>query len=243
MATSAVGLSAAYAARPVAATVIGAAAAPLRPPGSRTRSGLQHFAAGIVFSVAAVELLPDVTASHTPPEIAFAFSLGVLLMLGLRGVLAESADGGATASLPLTLLTAVAIDVFVDGVLLGIGFTLGAGAGRLLAFALALEALSLGVATTLALTARAVRHMRVLAIMLGVALLFLVGGLLGAALLSGLSAHALSLVAAFALAALLYLVTEELLAEAHETPDVPLVTALFFLGFLIFLVLGMLERS
>ena len=46
---------------------------------------------------------------------------------------------------------------------------------------------------------------------------------------------------AFALAALLYLVTEELLAEAHETPDVPLVTALFFVGFLLFLMLGMLE--
>ena len=46
---------------------------------------------------------------------------------------------------------------------------------------------------------------------------------------------------AFALAALLYLVTEELLAEAHETPDVPLVTALFFAGFLRFLLLGMPE--
>jgi ZIP family zinc transporter len=35
----------------------------------------------------------------------------------------------------------------------------------------------------------------------------------------------------FALVALLYLVVEELLAEAHAEPDKPLATALFFAGF------------
>ncbi len=35
----------------------------------------------------------------------------------------------------------------------------------------------------------------------------------------------------FALVALLYLVVEELLAEAHAEPDEPLATALFFAGF------------
>ena len=64
---------------------------------------------------------------------------------------------------------------------------------------------------------------------------------LGVLLLNGLSAHALSPALAFTRAALLFLVTEELPAEAHETPDVPLVTALFFVGFLIFLIPGMLE--
>ena len=36
----------------------------------------------------------------------------------------------------------------------------------------------------------------------------------------------------FGLIALLYLVTEELLVEAHEHPDSPLITAMFFVGFL-----------
>lgn len=31
---------------------------------------------------------------------------------------------------------------------------------------------------------------------------------------------------------LLYLVTEELLVEAHEKPDTPLISATFFVGFL-----------
>ena len=37
--------------------------------------------------------------------------------------------------------------------------------------------------------------------------------------------------------ALLYLVTEELLVEAHETPDRPWVAAMFFAGFLLLLLL------
>ena len=36
----------------------------------------------------------------------------------------------------------------------------------------------------------------------------------------------------FGLIALLYLVTEELLVEAHEQPDSPVITAMFFVGFL-----------
>ena len=40
-------------------------------------------------------------------------------------------------------------------------------------------------------------------------------------------------VVALILAALLYLVTEQLLAEAHEVKDTPLVTAMLFFGFLL----------
>ncbi len=40
---------------------------------------------------------------------------------------------------------------------------------------------------------------------------------------------------AFGLIALLYLVTEELLVEAHERPDTPLITSMFFIGFLLLL--------
>jgi hypothetical protein len=44
---------------------------------------------------------------------------------------------------------------------------------------------------------------------------------------------------AFAVAALLYLVTEELLREAHERPDSALSTAMFFMGFLLLLMIQM----
>lgn len=71
----------------------------------------------------------------------------------------------------------------------------------------------------------------------GLALLFLVGA--SATLPRSLSAEWLELVLSFGLAALLFLVTEELLIEAHENPESPLLIANFFGGFLLFLLLGM----
>ncbi len=47
-------------------------------------------------------------------------------------------------------------------------------------------------------------------------------------------------------AALLYLVTEELLVEAHkalDAPETPLTTAAFFVGFVVLFLTGMLVQS
>ena len=54
---------------------------------------------------------------------------------------------------------------------------------------------------------------------------------------AALSAPVVTGFLAFGLVALLYLVTEELLVEAHETPDRPWVAAMFFVGFLLLLLL------
>lgn len=44
-----------------AATIIGGGAiAMIHTPGPKLRSGIQHFAAGLVFAAVAVEILPDV---------------------------------------------------------------------------------------------------------------------------------------------------------------------------------------
>jgi zinc transporter, ZIP family len=72
------------------------------------------------------------------------------------------------------------------------------------------------------------------------ALLIGVGALLGVTVLGGLSSNALGGVLAFGSAALLYLVTEELLVEAHSVGETPLMSSLFFAGFLVLLVIEML---
>ncbi len=74
------------------------------------------------------------------------------------------------------------------------------------------------------------------------ALIVLVSAGLGSTLFAGLSGAPLVGVLSFATAALLYLVTEELLAEAHNIPDTALATAMFFLGFLGLLVLEIVSR-
>ena len=80
---------------------------------------------------------------------------------------------------------------------------------------------------------------RVIATTSGFAGLLLVGAGAGALLLTGASGAALDGVLSFGLAALLYLVTEELLVEAHEAPETPLLTAMFFFGFIVLLVIEM----
>ena len=68
----------------------------------------------------------------------------------------------------------------------------------------------------------------------------IIGAVLGRTLLVDASVHALAALLAFGCAALLFLVTE-LLIEAHVSANTSVTTARFFVGFLIFLLLGMAE--
>lgn len=236
-----------YSLLPTAAMAGGGAIAAWRPPGPALRSAILHFAAGVVFSVVAVELLPDVVKGHAPVQVVIGFALGVAAMLGVRGLTrrAEQAGegGGKAASatgMPLGLLVGVGVDVAIDGLLLGIAFAAGAKEGILLTLALTVEVLSLGLATSTTLGVAGLPRVRAAGAVAALALLFFVGAAAGATLLRGLSGHALEIVLSFGLAALLFLVTEELLVEAHEEEETPWLTAAFFVGFLLFLVLGMM---
>ncbi len=228
----------------------GAALAVWRRPGAGLRSALLHFAAGVVFAVVAVELLPFVVRHPAPATVALGFSLGVAAMLGLRALthrLGEPLEGlGPTTSgaavgapaLPWGLLLAIGLDIFFDGLLLGIGFVAGAKAGLLLTLALTIELLSLGLAMALALRQQGQRRGRTIALVAGTSLLLPLG--VGSGLLAFGTTNGPFFVGvlAFGLAALLFLVTEELLGEAHEEPDTPLRTLAFFAGFLLLLLLS-----
>jgi ZIP family zinc transporter len=49
-----------YSLSPVLAAILGAIVSAMRSPPPALRSAIQHFAAGVVFPVVAVELLPDI---------------------------------------------------------------------------------------------------------------------------------------------------------------------------------------
>ena len=51
--------------------------------------------------------------------------------------------------------------------------------------------------------------------------------------------HLNTVVLAFGSAALLFVVTEQLLVKAHKQPEAPLLAASFFVGFLLVLILDM----
>ena len=144
------------------------------------------------------------------------------------------------ATQPTSLLLTLGVDIALDGLLIGLGFAAGAKQGLLLTIALTLEVLFLGMSGAVARGGAGASRARIIATTSGFAGLLLAGVGAGAPLLTEASATVLDAVLSFGLAALLYLVTEELLVEAHETPETPLLTAMFFLGFIVLLVIEIL---
>ncbi|GJD19973.1 zinc transporter [Rivularia sp. IAM M-261] len=215
---------------PVAAATIGGAIAAWRTPGPRLKSIVQHFAAGVVFAAAAGELLPDLVHEKSLAATIIGGSLGVAVMLGVKQLVKKASE-------PISLIAVVGVDVFIDGLIIGIGFAAGAKEGILLTIALTIEILFLSLSVSTVLSQDNASRGRLMLTTLGIALLLPIGAVIGAVLLGGLSGFSLATFFAFGLIALLYLVTEELLVEAHEIPDTPLTVAVFFVGFLLLIVI------
>jgi ZIP family zinc transporter len=161
-------------------------------------------------------------------------------MLGMKRLAEQFGQKSLTqVSQPTSLILTLAVDIALDGVLIGVGFAAGQKQGLLLTIALTLEVLFLGLSGGAALKGAGASRTKVVAITLGFAGFLLAGAGAGALLLSGVSGTVLDAVLAFGVAALLYLVTEELLVEAHEVPETSFQTAMFFVGFIVLLIIEM----
>ncbi|WP_454888036.1 ZIP family metal transporter [Sphingomonas oryzagri] len=209
---------------PVAAVLLGSLVAVTKRPSEAVVSAMQHLAAGVVFAAAAVEILPQVMHEGSPIATFIGGAIGIIVMLSLKAV-----EGRAKG--PIAMLAAVGVDILIDGLVLGLAFVAGGKAGLLLTIALTLEVLFLGLTVTTELGETVRSKARIVAITVGIALLLPIG----AALATPVALFPPVVIAgflSFGLMALLYLVTEELLVEAHEKPDTPLISAMFFIGFL-----------
>lgn len=214
---------------PVIAAIFGAVIAAYRRPGPTLASAIQHFAAGVVFAAAAGEVLPSLKHGTSVWPIIVGGGLGIAAMLFIKWL-------GQRNKGPTGLVALVGIDVYIDGLVLGLGFAASSKTGILLTIALTLEVLFLGLSLAAELGEAAFSRARILFTIVIMTLLLPLGALTASSV-AQFSPPILTGFFAFGLVALLYLVTEELLVEAHETPDQPWVTALFFVGFLLLLVL------
>lgn len=228
---------------PVFTMLAGGIIAVYKKPDNNIRSLILHFAAGVVFSVVAVELLPDIVKEHKPLQVIIGFASGLIAMLVIKKF-AEAKEEkeieNSIAKLPMSLLVAICVDIFIDGLLLGIGFAAGSKEGMLLAVALSVELLSLGMATATELGENKLNKRKSIITIAVLSMVFFFSAILGATLLHNLSDSAMEIVLSFGLSALLFLVTEELLMEAHKEKETVWHTSSFFIGFLLFLILGMI---
>ncbi|ULE35720.1 ZIP family metal transporter [Mycobacterium sp. IDR2000157661] len=214
---------------PVVTGIVGGVVAVLRSPRPAVVSGVQHFAAGVVMAAVAGEVLPQLRERGPLWLIVIGFAAGVALLVGMRQFEGEdSSDSG----LPVSFLVVVAIDLFIDGLLVGTGAAVSTKTAMIIAIALTVEVLFLCLSVALRLTGSGVSRLTTVALIGLLTLSVALGAILGALLLGDAGPALLGLVLAFAAAALLWLVVEELLVEAHETPDRPWMAAMFFVGFL-----------
>lgn len=100
-----------------------------------------------------------------------------------------------------------------------------------------LEILFLGLAVSTELREAGIPRFKAAGVAAALGLATAVGAIGGAAVLGGAGHTTLAAVLAFGAAALLYLVVEELLVEAHEEAETPILSAMFFVGFLALFVL------
>jgi ZIP family zinc transporter len=228
---------------PAAVALAGGVLAALWHPSHRARSLIQHFAAGVVLAALAVELLPEIEREHAPAQVlAGAFAVGALAMFGLKLLTARlEGHGRSGGGFAPGLVLATFVDVAVDGFIIGAGFAAGGETGPILAVGLSVELLFLG----LALTSEAPGGWRIVALSAGLGATVLSTAAAGKVLLAGASVATVSAALSFSAAALLYLVTEELLIEAHDEkagPETPYSTLVIFAGFLVFWAVQLAQR-
>jgi ZIP family zinc transporter len=229
-----------YTSLAVIAALVGGVIAVYRPPRPQMESNVQHLAAGVVFAAVAAELLPDIH-NQSPAVVIVGFAVGVIAMLGIHRLskaIEKQGIGGSFAGAAGLIIT-IAIDMFIDGVLIGVTFIEETTTGVIIALALAIEVLFLGVAAVVALP-EGMGKVQKMAVPATFGVLMTTGVTVGVLTLEGAAETTIAVVLAFGAAALLYLVTEELLVKAGKVPQTPVSTTLFFVGFLMIFLLDII---
>jgi ZIP family zinc transporter len=230
-----------YTALAAVAALVGGVIAVYRTPSPQMESNIQHFAAGVVTAAVAAELLPEIHG-RAPQLVVLGFAIGVATMLGIHRLSKriEKRNVGGKFAGAAGLLITVGIDMLIDGVLIGVTFLDNPDTGVIIAVALAIEVLFLGVAGVVALP-QDTSVVKQLAVPTAFGVLLATGVTGGVLALDGVTGAPIAIILAFGSAALLYLVTEELLVKAGKVPETPVSTTLFFVGFLSIFLLDMLH--
>mgnify|MGYP001392496355 FL=1 len=203
-------------------------------PGKRFRAVVAHLVGGLVLGIAAADLMPAASNSGHPVALAIGFCLGFSLLLVINAVLEEPHDSpehGRPRPMLLLMLPFL-VDSLIDGLVVGISSE-AAEQQWVIPVAVALEMglVTLGLGTLLGRGAGRWRSALSGALM---AVTYLIGLSTSLSITSGLQGPALTGTLAFGTAALIYLVVEEVMKEAHARgeDDSGLVNVAFFIGLL-----------
>jgi ZIP family zinc transporter len=191
-------------------------------------------AAGTVFAGLVVDVLPRLLTPHVR---AVPLMLGMALSLFAMMVIRTRAAGAGGTTLGIT----IGADVVVDGILIGLSVADGAPTGYVFVAALVPEMTLLGTEVSQELAREASSRVGRIAAPALLGLAVIAGAVVGAWMHSGPD-WLTTFVQAFGAITLAYLVTEELLREAHREGDTPTRAVLFFVGFIPLFVIAALVQ-
>lgn len=227
---------------PAAGNFAGGLLSEVVPISYRVLSLALHAAAGILFAVIGVELMPAALQADPPWLVILAFVTGggvfLLLESTIHGIqhrfpAQESTEIGDTAG-AWGIYAATALDLFSDGLMIGTSTTISFGLGLLLALGQVTADVPEGFATIASFKNAGVGRTRRLLLGLSFILPVILGAAFGYFLVRGqpelLKYALLSLTAGI----LLTTVVEEIIPQAHKEEDARLAALVLVGGFALF---------
>jgi zinc transporter, ZIP family len=205
--------------------------------GERFQSLLQHLAAGIIFASIATEIVPEIMNRDHLVAMIVGYFVGIVFMYAIRGIDKAMNTGDRKGWLGVAL--AGGLDLVIDGFLMGIAFSISKDSGMLLTVAIAFEVLFLGLAFNATLSSRGLGNLATFVVLASMAGLLFGSSVLGYLFIGSMLEHWQVATMAFGAVALLYLITEELLVEAHQKAEPTLGPFMLFIGFGAMLVTAM----
>ena len=226
-----------FAALPAAGNFFGGALAEVFRVSERALSLSLHLAAGIVLAVVGLELMPEALEASRPWVPLLAFVGGGALFIGLDraiGYVQARMGRDEKRTGPLTIFAGVSIDLFSDGVMIGTATVLDPALGLLLALGQVPADVPEGFAAIATLRSAGIRRRRRILLAAGFALPILLGAALGFLALRQAPEIVTLSVLALTGGALVAVVVEEMIGEAHEGETSRLGPIFLTAGFAIF---------
>ena len=207
----------------------------------RTLSLALHMAAGIVFAVVGIELMPEALTADPPWLVILAFVAGggfFMLVEKLIGVVRTRLGGDPGSAGPWAIFFGVAVDLFSDGVMIGTGSTLGLGLGLLLALGQVPADIPEGFATIATFKNQGVSRRTRLLLAAALTLAIFLGATLGYWAVRGRPEILKMSLLAFTAGILTTVVVEEIVPEAHVGEEARWATLALVGGFALFALLS-----
>lgn len=207
----------------------------------RTLSFALHVAAGIVFAVVGIELMPEALTAEPAWVVVLAFVAGggfFMLVEKLIGVVRARMGADPANAGPWVIFFGVAVDLFSDGVMIGTGSTISIGLGLLLALGQVPADIPEGFATIATFKNQGVPRRRRLLLAAGLMVPIFLGATVGYWAVRGQPEVVKMSLLAFTAGILTTVVVEEIVPEAHEGEEARGATLALVGGFALFALLS-----